>query len=151
MIIKLYTDGASRGNGGLSGVGFYASDEDGRPILEGSKKIKNTTNNKSEWNALIFGLVWCRITFPKVDKLLIYTDSLIVVNQLTGEYKTRDEQLKFMKESAWTIIEQWNVEWDAFHISRNNNKRADAMANFAIDGFFEDGISMRLTRYGEQE
>lgn len=134
--ISVFTDGASRGNPGPSAIGIvaYAGSKDdireNTPILfEYSQKIGIATNNIAEWQALLKGLQLClkhKIQSPK-----FYLDSELVVKQLTKIYKVKDKKLKSFYQEAIAL----NIKIDAafFHIRREQNKKADALANYALD------------------
>jgi ribonuclease HI len=90
--VKLVTDGGCRGNPGLGAIGFILFDLKNRVIAKGGKRIGYTTNNKAEYLALIEGLE----NTARYTKGIVhcYLDSELVVKQVKGEWKIKDEDLK---------------------------------------------------------
>ena len=127
--VTLYTDGASRGNPGASGIGVV--------ILEGRKKIKElskyigeTTNNIAEYNALILGLE--EALALGAGEVLVKLDSELVARQLNGEYKVKDAEMKKMFERTIGVLKNFR-RFEIQHIERAKNKEADKLANRAIN------------------
>lgn len=128
----IYTDGASRGNPGESGIGIVLVDEDGK-----KNNIKEYigigTNNQAEYKALIRGIVEAKSL--KKNNLKIFSDSQLVVNQIKGQWKVKDASLKELFSHAKELLRHFqNVE--ITHIARENNKEADKLANEAINEYF---------------
>ena len=89
-MIKIYTDGAARGNPGLAAVGYIIFRGD-KLIKKNVKYIGKSTNNIAEYRAVINAL---RIA-PKNKEITLYSDSKLIVNQITGKFKVKKEhQLK---------------------------------------------------------
>ncbi len=130
MILVSYIDGSSIGNPGDSGYGVVIKDEHGstKEILGGY--IGNATNNIAEYQALIacLGLV------EKYDlkKLIIYSDSQLVVNQVKGLYKVKKQHLKKLFDKVQNIINAASYTLSIVHIPREKNKEADKLARKAI-------------------
>lgn len=132
--IDIFTDGGSRGNPGPAAVGVVIR-------IDGETKkygefIGKATNNEAEYAALIFALKKTKQlvgkTNTKTTNLRCVSDSELMVKQLNGEYKLKDEKVKK------NFIEIWNLKTDFREISfehtkRENNKEADAMVNEALD------------------
>ncbi len=128
--IQLNTDGASRGNPGLAGIGVVIQLGNGTTI-EGKKFIGQTTNNTAEYEALIFGLTLLkerRLFHP----LKIYSDSQLIVRQLNGQYKIKQPHLRKLAGKVHELL-QFFPSHEIIHIPREENKRADKLANEAID------------------
>ena len=88
---KLFFDGASKGNPGLAGAGAVIYDEE-EEIWHGSKFIgENATNNEAEYNGLIIGLN--KAIDLNIKSLLVNGDSLLVINQMKGDYKVKSKNL----------------------------------------------------------
>lgn len=127
MNVNLYTDGAARGNPGEAGGGIVL--EDGRKTIEKFVYFGKKTNNESEYLALIEGL---KLAVEKgAETLTIHMDSELIVKQLKGEYKVKNERLIVLHRQAMKLLAR--LKWSANHIKREKNKRADFLANLAID------------------
>ena len=126
---KLYTDGAARGNPGLSGVGYIIETEIGRNIFNNNAFLGESTNNKAEYTALIYGLRSC--TRLGISNLRVYSDSKLAINQITGTWKTNEQSLQIYNNEAkelCTMFETIELNW----IAREHNEKADKLANAAI-------------------
>ncbi len=132
----IYTDGASRGNPGQSGVGAVVFDEKNQNIKNYSQSIGIRTNNEAEYEAVIFALQKIKHFFGKQKtknlNVEILMDSELVARQLEGKYKIMEEKLFPL------FIKVWNLKIDfkkiVFkEIPREKNKEADRLANEAID------------------
>ncbi len=126
----LYTDGGSRGNPGHSAIGALLFDEKGMLLDFASEYIGIMTNNQAEYKALILGLEMA--TKNGVSELVCYLDSELVVKQLTGLYKIKDEGIK----SASAIIGKLKADFKSvefFHVMRERNKFADKLVNLILD------------------
>jgi ribonuclease HI len=135
-LLKVYTDGASRGNPGLSGAGIVILDESGNIICEEKQFLGVMTNNAAEYSALILSLEAIRkLKHNKNQNLSVrfYSDSLLMVNQVTGKFKVKDLQLSKFNKEFLTTAKEMKLDFSAFHIPRNENKLADKLANKAID------------------
>jgi len=126
----LYLDGASRGNPGPAGIGILILDKKRKKIKEISKYIGETTNNIAEYNALIYGLDEAQML--KADQVVLNMDSELVVRQLNGEYRVKDNDLKLFFEKALHILKGFD-SFEINHIDREKNKEADRLANKAIN------------------
>lgn len=128
--ISLYVDGASRGNPGPAGIGVVILGEDNKKLKEIYKYIGKTTNNIAEYNALIYGLD--EALMLRADEVVLNLDSELVVKQLNGEYKVRDENIRLFFEKALHILKSFK-SFEIKHIDRSLNKDADRLANKAIN------------------
>ncbi|NOX37362.1 MAG: ribonuclease HI family protein [Calditrichaeota bacterium] len=129
-LVRLFTDGAARGNPGPAGAGIVIQDEKGRTIDEVSCFLGEATNNQAEYQALQLGLERVLLFHP--HKLEIALDSELIVKQIRGEYRTRNAALKAQLQKVQELLTRipfWNIR----HIPRARNKRADQLANQAID------------------
>lgn len=126
---RVYTDGASRGNPGPAGAGVVILSSTGTE-KEVSRFLGERTNNQAEYEALIVALEELRELGAK--KAHFFSDSEILVKQLRAEYRIRNEGLKPLFGRVLGLLSNL----DAFEIdlvNRRDNKRADQLANFAID------------------
>lgn len=127
--VSIYIDGAARGNPGPAGVGIV--------LKEGNKTIKalykylgDTTNNIAEYSALITGLQEAVALGYKNAKL--YLDSKLVVQQLKGDYRVKNNNIKILFDKAIDLINKFeNIK--IIKIERRENKEADKLANKAIN------------------
>ena len=126
----LYTDGAARGNPGPAAMGIVLTDAKGKEIEAYGQAIGETTNNEAEYRALLWGLERARANHA--DELLIRTDSELLARQLDGTYRVRAENLKPLFEQAQSEIARF-AHVSIHHIPRGQNRRADALANKALE------------------
>lgn len=128
---EIYIDGASRGNPGESGIGILIIDEKGL-----TSEIKNYigigTNNQAEYKALIKALETAKEL--KKDKLKIFTDSLLVANQINGKWKVKHLEIKTLFQKAKELTQSFS-DFQITHILRENNQEADRLANEAINEY----------------
>lgn len=129
-IIKLFTDGGSRGNPGPSASGFVLYDSQDAVLEEGGEYLGITTNNQAEYQAVRLGLKAARRYGPK--EVHIYMDSLLVVNQMNGSFKIRNRDLWPIHEDIKNIATEFG-RVTFTHVPRAYNKAADAMVNRILD------------------
>ena len=129
--VEIFIDGAARGNPGESGIGVFIVDEKG-----GTKEIKKylgtRTNNQAEYTALITALKSAKEHSKKSIK--IYTDSLLLANQINGIWKVKNPEIAILYEHAKKLLKDYR-ETSITHIPREENKEADRLANLAIDEY----------------
>ncbi|MCW5205886.1 ribonuclease HI family protein [Desulfobulbus sp. F5] len=127
---RLFTDGASRGNPGKAGAGAVLLDSEGRELAARSLYLGECTNNAAEYRALLLGLH----TALELDciRLEIYLDSELIVRQIQGRYKVKHETLKPLFDEVKVLLAQIK-SWSIAHVPREQNKRADQLANRGID------------------
>lgn len=125
-------DGGSRGNPGPSGAGcvLYSPHSD-VPIAQDSKFLGHASNNEAEYKALINGFVLAS-QFSEIKNLHVEGDSMLVIKQVTGEWRVHSPNLiplhKLAKENL-ALFESITFQ----HIPRKNNWVADKLANDAMD------------------
>jgi ribonuclease HI len=126
--MTLYFDGASKGNPGPAGIGavIFANSEGKHEI---KKFIGIATNNQAEYTALLTGLQ--AALDLGANKLQIFSDSELVINQLKGTYQIKDEKLKTLYLKAVELSGKFK-EISYQHVPREKNKIADALANEAV-------------------
>lgn len=130
MQARIYSDGGSRGNPGEAGIGVFIEDNEGNVIKEISQYIGEQTNNVAEYKALSRGLeVALDLGLKSVT---CYLDSELVVKQIKGEYKVKNEGMILMFNMVKPLIKQFE-KFEIVHIKRELNKKADALANRAMD------------------
>ena len=125
--LVVYTDGASRGNPGPAGIGIAICDKKGNTLESYSKYIGIATNNVAEYKALLMATELVKKYDPVSVKY--YLDSELVVKQINGVYKIRNEKLKPFYMQIINNTSQG--EYTFFHIRREFNKEADDLAKKA--------------------
>lgn len=126
----LYTDGAARGNPGPAAMGIVLTDMKGKEIEAGGLAIGETTNNEAEYRALLWGLERARA--KNADEIEIRTDSELLARQIDGSYRVRAAHLKRLHAQAQSALSRFSRK-SIRHIPREQNRRADALANEALD------------------
>lgn len=131
--ILIYTDGGARGNPGPAGIGVVIE------FPGGLKKTYNAhigtaTNNVAEYSAVIFALsrVGAIIKIPKHSIIEIRSDSELLVKQMNGEYRVKNEGLRPLYEKAKSLTEKYEKVYFV-HIPRGKNKESDDLVNRALD------------------
>ena len=128
--VELYTDGASRGNPGPSGIGVVLQQKESGYEEEYCRFIGSATNNTAEYTALVEGLSLA--VERGARKVAHRTDSELLVKQLKGEYKIKADTLKMILYRAKDIIATLE-SFSTTHLKREKNFQADELANRAID------------------
>lgn len=128
MVVTMFCDGASRGNPGDASIGVSIVKE-GKEIATISKGIGKKTNNQAEYGALIEGLKKIK---ELEEEVVICLDSQLIVKQIKGEYKVKAPLVKPLFEEAQQLFENISLK-DILWIPRNQNQRADELANEALD------------------
>jgi ribonuclease HI len=128
--LRLRTDGAARGNPGPAGIGVLIEDDQGLRLRALHRWLGVATNNEAEYHALIEGLKAVRDWKP--DRLEVYLDSKLVVEQVTGKYKTKKPELQQLHSEVMRLLNQF-PDVSVRHVGREENRGADHLANMAID------------------
>ena len=131
MILHAYVDGASRGNPGESGVGIVLKDERGGLLHAEGKFLGNGTNNRAEYAAFLRCL--SRAKAFRCQKLVVHSDSELLVRQFNGEYKIKSLDLKKEMTRVRKVIKSLPFPVEVRYIPREKNLDADRIANAAID------------------
>ncbi len=135
--IIIYTDGGSRGNPGKAAIGVVYVDENGQIIKKFGEYLgDHLTNNEAEYGAVIFALKKFKAVFgkeaAKETELEIRSDSELLVNQMSGNYKIENERIQKFFLEIWNLMVDFaDVKYVA--IPREQNKEADKMVNEALD------------------
>ena len=125
----VYFDGCSKGNPGRAGAGavLYKNNNelDSKSLFIGDKE----TNNAAEYNGLIIGLTMA--INNTIKEVTVYGDSLLVIQQMTGKYKVKSDTLLKLYATSKELEKQFTkIEYR--HVYRNDNKRADELANASL-------------------
>ena len=129
MRYQLYCDGASRSNPGDASIGISIL-LDGKEVHTISKKIGIATNNEAEYQALIDGLNYC--VDNSIKEIEVFLDSNLVVEQVNKNFKVKAGNLKVLNSKVDDLIQAFNFI-EINHVYREENKRADQLANMALD------------------
>lgn len=127
---KLFTDGASRGNPGEAGAGAILYDQNDQELLSCSRYLGVCTNNAAEYQALLIGLEQSLLC--GCSELAIFLDSELIVRQLEGRYKVKNQTLKPLYQKVQAALAKLK-RWSVSHVPRAQNSRADGLANKGID------------------
>ena len=128
--LMLYVDGASRSNPGLAGAGIYLIKDD-KILCQKGFFLGTKTNNEAEYYALILGLFFIHEHQEFNNQLIIYSDSQLLVRQLQGVYRVRDQKLIPLYQTVKQIL--LGVDFSLIHVPREENTIADKLANEGID------------------
>jgi ribonuclease HI len=130
MKATLFTDGGARGNPGPAAYGFVLELEDGTVLAAEGEAIGVATNNVAEYSGLIAGLRKAvELHVPEVE---VVSDSELLVKQMRGEYKVKNEALRDLSLEAARLARQLRkVEYR--HVKRAHNELADRLVNKALD------------------
>lgn len=133
-LLEIFTDGASRGNPGLAGIGFVIKLA-GKTLMSHGYQIQATTNNVAEYLALLAALHLVKQEFLDLDwtTVTIKADSELLIKQMLGLYKVKNERLAKIHRLIKQVIREINKPHEFVHIRREFNSEADRMANNAID------------------
>ena len=126
---QLYCDGESRSNTGDASIGISIL-LDGKEVHTISKKIGIATNNEAEYQALIDGLNYC--VDNSIKEIQVFLDSNLVVEQVNKNFKVKAGNLKVLNSKVDELIQEFNFI-KINHVYREENKRADQLANMALD------------------
>jgi probable phosphoglycerate mutase len=132
-------DGGSRGNPGPAGSGAVVIDADtGEVILEIARFIGVATNNVAEYLALKAGLTGA-FEINSAARVLVRMDSKLVIEQMSGTWKIKHPDMMQLAGEIQKLIQGREVKW--MWIPREENSRADALANKAMDESADSSVS----------
>ena len=122
---------AARGNPGPAAFGYVITPQGGEPIEEGGC-LGRLTNNQAEYSALVRALEHAA-RLGTHHRLLVLSDSELMVKQMKGEYKVKNEDLRELYDRARQLARRFaGVTFQ--HVRREKNKRTDQLCNEALDG-----------------
>jgi ribonuclease HI len=131
MTLHAYTDGASRGNPGESGIGIIVKNGNSEVLFSLNGYIGTTTNNVAEYTALL--ILLRRMAGLSCTHLVVHSDSELMVRQLNGQYKVKDAALRTYYQQVIAAIASLPFTVELKHIPREENRDADKLANLGID------------------
>jgi ribonuclease HI len=123
-------DGGARGNPGPAAVAVVISTHDGEVLEKRGERIGHATNNVAEYRALLLGLDRARSRGARDVELVC--DSELVVRQVSGEYKVKDEVLHRLHKQVIRALAEFD-SWSIRHVRREDNAAADDLVNAALD------------------
>ena len=130
MKARLSTDGGARGNPGPAAYAFVLESNDGHVLAAEGKAIGTATNNVAEYRALVAGLERAREL--GVTELEVVSDSELLVKQMRGEYRVKNEALRELWSAASRLARAiGRVRYSA--VRREHNELADRLVNEALD------------------
>ena len=124
-----YVDGGSRSSRGPAGIGVVIEHPGGRRV-EISETIESGDNNYAEYSALLAALEYAAEN--QCSRLCVFSDSEVVVKQITGHYTCQSVGLRAIHEMCKSLIQSLE-EFSILHIRRQANSEADRLANAAMD------------------
>ncbi|MDP1571921.1 MAG: ribonuclease HI family protein [Vicinamibacterales bacterium] len=129
-MITAYIDGGARGNPGPAGYGCYIVDDQGLPIAKLHGALGTATNNVAEYNGLLAALAWAAERGH--TRVHIKSDSLLLVEQMKGNYRVKNEGLlPLYREARHLVARVGQVTFE--HIPREKNTEADRLSNLGMD------------------
>ncbi len=131
--IKVFTDGASRGNPGKAGIGIVIKDASDKILMTYKEFLGEESNNSAEYKALIKSIDILKSLEQNFSLIQFFSDSELIVKQITGKYKIKNKNLIKLSLDFWNSINELNKKFKINHITRDKNKLADKLANEAIN------------------
>jgi ribonuclease HI len=128
--VTVNVDGGARGNPGPAAIGVVVRDEDGTIVEAVGETIGKTTNNVAEYKALLRGIELAAA--QGATEVHLIGDSQLIVRQVEGRYKVKDEKMKPLHAAATKALagfDKWSIE----DVRRAQNADADALVNEALD------------------
>jgi len=140
---RAFIDGAARGNPGPAGAGVYVSAEGDVPAEEHFEALGHQTNNVAEYRALLLALR--RAEERSASDVSIASDSLLLVQQMLGRYKVKAANLRPLHTEAFARAKKFR-RFSIAHVPREDNKKADRLANLGADASERDLAGERFQR-----
>lgn len=132
--ILVYTDGAARGNPGPASIAYVIKVDE--TVTEFCEAIGPTTNNQAEYRAMLAAARELERLAPTNAVITSHSDSELMIKQLRGEYKVKDQNIRPLFEEISQILNKLSAQGNSIEllaVRREFNKRADALANQALD------------------
>ena len=128
--VVVNVDGGARGNPGPAAIAAVASDRKGKALAERSERIGEATNNVAEYRAMLLGLELAREL--GADEVELIGDSELVVRQVKGDYKVKQDHLRPLHAQVRDALEGFK-RWSIRNVPRAKNARADELLNETLD------------------
>ena len=131
----VYSDGGSRGNPGPAAYGFLVYDKNKKKIYQEGKVIGTATNNQAEYTGVLKALEYfnTKNTSYQNANIQFFLDSRLVVEQLSGNFKIKNDSLKKLFLQIKELTQKLEASIQYTHIRREFNKQADKLVNLALD------------------
>jgi ribonuclease HI len=130
MRVIVHVDGGARGNPGPAAIAAVVADPDGRVLDEAAETIGEATNNVAEYRAVLLGIERARAL--GASELELVNDSQLIERQLTGRYKVKHPAMRPLHLDATAALRDF-ARWTIRSVPREDNARADALVNRALD------------------
>lgn len=130
MKARLSTDGGARGNPGPAAFGYVLEAEDGHVLAAHGEAIGPATNNVAEYSGLVAGME--KAAELGVSELEVVSDSELMVKQMRGDYRVKNEALRALWEEANDLERRFAKVWYTA-VRRAHNELADQLVNEALD------------------
>ena len=123
--VSLFIDGAADLHTKTAGIGGVFLRENNEELYRFSEYLDDATNNEAEYSSLIRGLeIGIELNIINID---IYSDSELVVKQVSGEYKVKHERMRPLHRKAIALLSQYS-NWRMQHVPRDDNTVADKLS-----------------------
>ncbi len=140
--IKIYTDGAARGNPGPSASGYAVYSADGKMIHGGVRFNGIATNNFAEYTAIIASLEWCLANRDHKEEITIYSDSKLVASQIRGDFKVKNKTMKVLWERTRKLASNFpRISFVDVRRSNSGVAKVDARINRFLDTHTENATA----------
>lgn len=128
--IEIFVDGAARGNPGPAGAGIFITQAD-KELVKSGFFLGKKTNNQAEYLALALALFLLKKQIKNPEKIIITSDSELLIKQMRGEYQVKNPILFQIKNLIHSMLADCDCKFK--HVIREKNKTADNLANKGID------------------
>ena len=140
QVLRLYVDGAAKGNPGEAGIGAILLDGQGNAIFRLGRYIGRATNNQAEYRGLILGLEQTLANGGK--DVVIFTDSELMEKQIKGHYRVKDKILRRYHSRVSDLLKSFQ-SYRIERIPRAKNREADRLASRAATEKKKSGVRMK--------
>jgi ribonuclease HI len=135
--LQINTDGGSRNNPGPAAIGVYAS-TGGKEVFTISQYLGIATNNEAEYQGVIYALKYLKEKEVTSSSITFVLDSELIVKQITGVYKVKQNHLQELKSQVLNLIAELTLnkqikDLKFVNVLREKNKEADKLVNLALD------------------
>ncbi|TSC92352.1 MAG: fructose-2 6-bisphosphatase-like protein [Candidatus Berkelbacteria bacterium Licking1014_7] len=132
---EIYTDGGARGNPGPAAcaVVVFEKGKKGKKIAEFGKFLGRATNNQAEYQGVLQALLWLEQQEKSARQINFFLDSKLIVEQLSGRFKLKNEGLKMLFWQIQKKIMSLGLTVNFKHIPREQNQEADKIVNEILD------------------
>ncbi|MBV9819095.1 MAG: ribonuclease HI family protein [Solirubrobacterales bacterium] len=128
--LVVHVDGGARGNPGPAAIGVVVATADGDVLHEIAERIGVATNNVAEYRAVLRGIE--SATELGATELRLVNDSQLIARQLTGVYRVKHPAMKPLHAETMQALAPF-ARWEIRSVPREQNARADALVNAALD------------------